>query len=94
MDLKRLRREIDSGHLSSASGFSAVATQPAPVSAATVTPRQRQALRDWLSCRRHPLAVLAYLLRPTLPPPRVTGYTQITHDGQQKSFVGQAVARC
>jgi Tol biopolymer transport system component len=35
--------------------------------------------------------LLAYFLRPTLPPPRITGYTQITHDGQQKSFGGQAV---
>ncbi|HXP17542.1 MAG TPA: LpqB family beta-propeller domain-containing protein, partial [Terriglobales bacterium] len=38
------------------------------------------------------LAGIAYLLRPTLPPPRITGYTQITHDGQQKSFAGQATA--
>jgi hypothetical protein len=33
--------------------------------------------------------VLAYLCRPALPPPRITGYTQITHDGQQKNFFGQ-----
>ncbi len=32
---------------------------------------------------------LAYLFRPTLPPPRITGSRQITHDGQQKVFVGQ-----
>ena len=31
---------------------------------------------------------LAYLLRPTLPPPRITGSMQITHDGQQKVFGG------
>ncbi len=37
-------------------------------------------------------AVLAYLFRPALPPPRITGYTQITHDGLPKSFAGQAVA--
>ena len=30
-----------------------------------------------------------YLLRSTSPPPRITGSTQITHDGQQKSFGGQ-----
>jgi len=35
------------------------------------------------------LAILGYVLRPTLLPPKVTGYTQITHDGQQKSFIGQ-----
>jgi hypothetical protein len=33
--------------------------------------------------------VLAYLFRPTLPPPRITGYTQITHDGWQKNSFGQ-----
>jgi len=49
--------------------------------------------------RRKPIALfaatllvvgtLAWLLRPTLPSPRITGSTQITHDGQQKSFTGQ-----
>ncbi|HXP15794.1 MAG TPA: hypothetical protein VN868_01750, partial [Terriglobales bacterium] len=35
------------------------------------------------------VAVLAYPFRPTLPPPRITGYTQLTHDGHQKNFYGQ-----
>jgi hypothetical protein len=35
------------------------------------------------------VALLAYLFRPALPPPRITGYSQITHDGEQKSFIGQ-----
>jgi hypothetical protein len=30
---------------------------------------------------------LAYLLRPTLPPPVVTGVTQLTHDGEPKLFL-------
>jgi hypothetical protein len=38
------------------------------------------------------VAVLVYLVRPTLPSPSVTRYTQITHDGQQKSFAGQVTA--
>jgi Tol biopolymer transport system component len=38
------------------------------------------------------LAVVAYTLRPTLPPPRITGYTQLTHDGLAKTFAGQAQA--
>jgi eukaryotic-like serine/threonine-protein kinase len=37
-------------------------------------------------------AVVAYLLRPGYAAPRITGYTQITHDGLQKSFYGQAIA--
>jgi DNA-binding winged helix-turn-helix (wHTH) protein/Tol biopolymer transport system component len=32
-------------------------------------------------------AAIWYLHRP-LPPPRITGYTQITHDGRRKSLVG------
>ncbi|HYA62935.1 MAG TPA: hypothetical protein VED66_07005, partial [Candidatus Sulfotelmatobacter sp.] len=34
---------------------------------------------------------VAYLFRPTLPPPRITGYKQISHDGQQKWFWNVAV---
>jgi eukaryotic-like serine/threonine-protein kinase len=93
VDLKRLRREIDSGHLSSVSGFSAVAVPTSgPLPVATVTPRSRRKLYAIVAAAFVVLAALAYLLRPALAPPRITGYTQITHDGQQKSFVGQAVA--
>jgi Tol biopolymer transport system component/DNA-binding winged helix-turn-helix (wHTH) protein len=31
----------------------------------------------------------AYVYRPMVAPPKILGYTQITHDGQQKSFQGQ-----
>ena len=90
-DLKRLRREIDSGHVSSSSGFSAVATQPASsVSAAPVRPRSSAKLYAIGTAALVLIAILAYLFRPTLPPPRITGYTQITHDGLQKDFLGQA----
>ena len=37
-------------------------------------------------------AIVAYLLRPGYPAPRITGYTQLTHDGLQKSFYGQVIA--
>lgn len=37
-------------------------------------------------------AILGYVFRPGFPPPRVTGYTQITHDGLQKAFHAQAGA--
>jgi Tol biopolymer transport system component len=36
--------------------------------------------------------VVAWLLRPSLPPPRITGSTQITHDSLPKSFGGQVSA--
>jgi Tol biopolymer transport system component len=89
-DLKRLRRQIDSGHISSSSGFSAVATQPA--SSVSVAAAKSSSGKSYAIAAAAVvvLAVVGYFLRPTLPPPRITGYTQITHDGQQKSFFGQA----
>jgi eukaryotic-like serine/threonine-protein kinase len=98
VDLKRLRREIDSGRLSSASGFSP-AVEPIPpagsVSHAPIPqmePRSRGKLYAIGAAAVVVLVALAYFFRPTLPPPRITGYTQITHDGQQKTFAGQATA--
>ncbi len=100
VDLKRLRREIDSGRLSSVSGFSPAAPAAAPVTGDPVS--QASALRSKkISGGRIygasaaaivSVALLGYIFRPTLPPPRITGYTQITHDGQQKAFGGQATA--
>jgi len=83
VDLKRLKREIDSGRASSSS-YSAVEFSP---SASIEKP-------NWIKRAALVAALVAalgvvYLLRPTSPPPRITGSTQITHDGQQKSFGGQ-----
>ena len=89
VDLRRLKREIDSGRTSGVSVYttSAVGTQVA-------LPGEAQSRRKLvtLSAGLVIAAVLVYLVRPTLPPPAVTGYTQITHDGQQKSFAGQVTA--
>jgi Tol biopolymer transport system component len=92
VDLKRLRREIDSGRTNSVSGYAA-AVAAEPVSTFPAKARSRSRLYAVgavaaLAC----LVGIGYLFRPTLPPPRITGYTQITHDGQQKSFAGQATA--
>jgi eukaryotic-like serine/threonine-protein kinase len=100
VDLKRLRREIDSGRLSSVSGFSpAVAdvTQAValPISQLSVVPKKKGSRRKIYATTGAAivaLAALAYFLRPTLPPPRISGYMQITRDGQQKTFAGMAVA--
>jgi serine/threonine protein kinase/Tol biopolymer transport system component len=84
VDLKRLKRQLDSGS-SSATSYSSSAVASAPV---------------FVSGSRRKIAAmgavvlivalgLAYLFRPTVPPPRITGYAQITHDGQQKMFLGQ-----
>ena len=93
VDLKRLRREIESGRVSSASGFSSVATEPArSVPALPVEPRSRRKPYAIGAAAVVVLAILGYFFRPALPPPKIAGYTQITHDGQQKTFVGQTVA--
>jgi len=90
VDLKRLRREIDSGRISSSSVYStAIPTTTLQIPTASRSRRQLYALG---AASLALAAALAYLFRPTLPPPRITGYTQITHDGQQKSFAGQATA--
>src|SRR5262245_44138213 len=87
VDLKRLRREIDSGRVSSVSGFST----PVLPTSVPVVPKPRAHNMQYAigAAAVILLAILGYFLRPTLLPPKVTGYTQITHDGQQKSFIGQ-----
>jgi len=83
VDLKRLKREIDSGRSSSVS-YSQIAVPPAPS-----TKPNRGKVAAIAGAALVGVLGLAYLFRPTLPPPRITGSTQITHDGQQKSFGGQ-----
>jgi eukaryotic-like serine/threonine-protein kinase len=86
VDLKRLRREVDSGRTSATSIHVPVATlATAP---AKTQSRRKMAISSGVALLT--AAVVAYLLRPTAPPPRITGYTQITRDGQQKDFYGQA----
>jgi serine/threonine protein kinase/Tol biopolymer transport system component len=92
VDLKRSRREIDSGRTSSVSGYSSVAATSTPTLTSPAKPRSCRKLYVIGVAVLVVLATIAYLLRPTLPPPRITGYTQITHDGQQKSFAGQVTA--
>ena len=111
VDLKRLRREIESGkiaqHTSQSSASVAVGVGSRPTGtvsgsstvempvASGATERTKQSRTKWLALGPGALIVLgvvAYLFRPVLPPPRITGYTQLTHDGQQKSFGGQVTA--
>ena len=78
VDLKRLQRELLSGR------SSAVAAAAPPTERVSVRPAAR-----WKWPAASALAIvlvgaIGYLLRPTLPPPRVLGYTQITSDGQEK----------
>jgi serine/threonine protein kinase len=86
VDLKRLKREVESGRTGIASIYTTAAM------AATATPARSRSRHKLMAISAATLlvtAVLAYLLRPTLPPPRITGYMQITHDGWQKNSFGQ-----
>ena len=86
VDLKRLCRDIDSGRTGAVSAYTSSTTAEA-----TVQPRSRGKLVVLCAAALIALGVLAWLFRPTLPPPRITGSTQITHDGRQKAFNGQVV---
>ena len=84
VDIKRLRRQIDSVRASTVNFQTAVAT-PA------VGP-PRQSLRKLVPsgvAAFVAVVALAWLFRPTLPPPRIRGFTQLTHDGWQKNSFGQ-----
>jgi len=83
VDLKRLKREIDSGRSSSVS-HSQIAVPPSPSAKS-----KRGKVAALAGAALVAVLGLAYLFRPLLPPPRITGSTQITHDGLQKSFTGQ-----
>jgi len=89
VDLKRLRREINSGH----SSIVTTASQE-PVSAPLAeTPWWHR--RKWtvplLAAVLAIICVAVWFFRPIMAPPRITGFTQLTHDGWQKNSFGQTV---
>jgi Tol biopolymer transport system component len=131
VDLKRLRRDLESGRsgvvaresgeraepgtglsatsaspgggasgaaLGAAAGSSSNAANIAPAAAATaavVTLSRSFSKSKVIGIGATLLVVatiVAYLLRPAYPVPRITGYKQLTHDGLQKSFYGQVIA--
>jgi eukaryotic-like serine/threonine-protein kinase len=96
IDLKRLRREIDSGRTgtvaTAASSATAISSTSIPASPVPAAKRSRG---QWVGIAGAAVMVLGlflYLFRPELPPPKITSYTQLTHDGLAKSFAGQATA--
>ena len=80
-DLKRLARDLDPGlvSVSSASLASSVAT-------AEVRRGGRRVAMVAGVVGLVVVLALAYVLRPTVPPPRVISIKQITHDGKRKMF--------
>jgi Tol biopolymer transport system component len=90
VDLKRLRREVESGRTG------AVSVYTGTTSAAAVPPQAKRRVSGRSiaigAAALLVVGVAAWLLRPSLPPPRITGSTQITHDGLPKTFNGQVTA--
>jgi serine/threonine protein kinase/Tol biopolymer transport system component len=102
-DLKRLRRDTDSGR-SAATISSTAAALPsaAETTSSAATAVVTKTARPWW--KRWPVAVavvlllvviaaLIYLQSRPLPPPKVSGYVQVTHDSYPKDLVGTDGAR-
>jgi serine/threonine protein kinase/Tol biopolymer transport system component len=84
-DLKRLKRDTDSSHSHATTSASVAAASETSSGRSAVVASSRWKLAAFAALI--PVAlVLAYFLRPTLPPPRVTGTTQLTRDGGVKLF--------
>ena len=81
-DLKRLKRDSDSGRSSvSAGGPVSGRVEAVPV---TTSPRNRVPVVVWGTVIVAAVLALVYFLRPELPAPQVTGTTQLTQDGGPK----------
>ena len=96
VDLRRLQREIESARTGNVSAYTSQASAvSATVSPAATAQPPARARGKWFGIAAAVVviaAIAAYTLRPTLPPPRIASYTQLTHDGLPKSFGGQAMA--
>ncbi|MGH9651802.1 MAG: hypothetical protein ACRD3I_15220, partial [Terriglobales bacterium] len=86
VDLKRLKRDTDSGRTGATS--TAVTTAAPAVAAPTVVSARRGHWLRWAAPAAAAVVVLAlalvFLLRSPVPPPRVLGTSQITNDGRPK----------
>jgi eukaryotic-like serine/threonine-protein kinase len=80
-DLKRLTRDLDPGWIS-ASSVSEVNTG----TSVAIQHRRQPVAMLAASAGLVLVLALAYLLRPTVPPPRVIGIKQITRDGSKKKY--------
>jgi eukaryotic-like serine/threonine-protein kinase len=94
-DLKRLKRDTDSGRSSTGMriGAGGMAGVPRTDVGPVVAGRAKGIpLRRWLPTLAGAVtvaaAVLGYLLTRPSPVPKVSGYVQITHDGEPKQLVG------
>lgn len=102
-DLKRLKRDTGSGQTVAAPIVTAapVESRPQPIGAdssdsqviAALARRHKRALVGGLAALCVAALVLAYVLRPKLPPPTVSNFAQLTQDGVPKIIIGTDGAR-
>jgi len=93
-DLKRVKRDTDSGRSAvSASGATVTHAQEDSISTSKA---KAQPVSRFSKKRRYAAGavaviaalILIYLLRPALPPPQITGVTQLTQDERAKTVTG------
>ena len=96
-DLQRLKRDTESGRSAAtvstgSSGVSSLAGTDSLSGAAVVSKPTRPGWKTWAAagCGLALLiiALLIYLQSRPLPPPKVSGYVPVTHDGSPKTLVG------
>jgi len=99
-DLKRLKRDTGSGRSTSLSGSVISAQEPGSADKIATTARGSGPAASAAGAAKRPptkiiavgavilLAAVAYFFRPTLPPPSVSEYTQLTNDAVAKTLVG------
>jgi len=98
-DLKRLRRDTTSDPTAASPVAAAIAVpdrSPQPSRdhssdsqlISDLARRHRRTLVAGLAAVCVAIVVLAWFLRPTLPPPSVSNFVQLTQDGQQKYLIG------
>jgi serine/threonine protein kinase/Tol biopolymer transport system component len=100
-DLKRLKRDLNSERLTAATASFPGAAPATSLSGATRRPPAAAGIKTaqhwrWLGFGALILAgltVLAFVMRPALPPPRVVSSLQVTTDGQEKSGAATDGAR-
>ena len=95
-DLKRLKRDTDSGRSAALSAGSAESSAVAGTASlrreTAMSPIGRPKWKSWVfagvGLGLLAIASLIYLQSRPLPPPKVSGYVPITHDGHRKGLVG------
>jgi eukaryotic-like serine/threonine-protein kinase len=91
-DLKRLKRDTTSGYMPATTTGTGIGRTPATGSDKQQHSWRRRAL-PWALAAIPVIAVLAFLFRPALPPPTVSGFLQLTHDAIPKILIGTDGAR-